>query len=150
MYLKNKTLYAGITNENGAMLVDNDIVNNTGYFLQRITDGAVLGVKYEMLDNEKESMFIEIEDGLASNHYEKDRTIIAGVYSEIGFDLCINKEDLFTGKKFLRIHDGLDFGNKIYLGDDYSYYGTSPRYDVSKYYVEVEDLIEEENEVIDE
>lgn len=146
MYKKNNIIYAGITNENGAMLVDDFVVNKTGYLIQRITDGAVLGVKYEMLDNEKDSMFIEIDDKEKSNNFEKDRVIIAGVYNEVGFDLCINKEDLFTGKKFIRIHDGQEMGNIIYLGNDYSYSKNIdlPRYDLSKYYFEVDDVLENE------
>lgn len=148
MYKKNNIIYAGITNENGAMLVDEFIVNKTGYLIQRITDGAILGVKYEMLDSEKDSMFIEIDDNEQLNHFEKNRTIIAGVYNEVGFDLCINKEDLFTGKKFIRIHDGVEMGNKIYLGNDYSYSQNIdlPRYDLSKYYFEVDDIIENHEE----
>ena len=146
MLINNKILYAGITTEEGLELINNGIVVNTGYQIQRITDGALLGSVYELKDYEDERMFIEIDDGLNSSIFSKDNIIIAGVENEIGFDLCIKQEHLFTGKKFIRIHDGLEMGNVIYLGIDYSY-DRKGRVDLPKYYVEVEDIRElEENE----
>ena len=145
MLINNKILYAGITNEEGLKLIEQNIVVNTGYQIQRLTDGALLGIKYELKDYEDERLFIEVDDGLNSLKYSKNNVIIAGVENEKGFDLCIKQNNLFTGKKFIRIHDGFEMGNIIYLGVDYSY-TKSGRIDLPKYYVEVEDkLILEEN-----
>ena len=145
MVIKNKILYAGITTEKGLELINNGIIVNTGYQIQKITDGALLGSVYELKDYEDERLFIEVDDGLNSLKYSKNNIIIAGVENEIGFDLCIKQENLFTGKKFVRIHDGFEMGNVIYLGIDYSY-DIKGRIDLPKYYVEVEDkLILEEN-----
>ena len=148
MFIKNNVIYAGITSEKGLDFINNNSVINTGYVLKRITDGKVFGASYELQGYERPEMFIEIDDDEQSNHFEKDRTIIAGVYNEEGFDLCVNKENLYTMKKFVRIHDGQEMGNIIYLGQDYSYYyneGLS-KYDLSKYYFEVDDIIENHEE----
>lgn len=145
MFIKNNIIYAGITNEKGLALLENNVITKTGYQIKRITDGKILGVSYEMVNKERENMFIEVSDNEKQTHFEKDRTIIAGVYNEEGFDLCINTEDLYTMKKFIRIHDGFEMGNVIYLGNDHSYCPNgTPRYDISNYYVEVDDIIEEE------
>jgi len=144
MLRKQNTLYAGISNEKGLELIESGIVKTTGYEIQRITDGEKLGVSYTMKDNEHESMFIEIDDGLTSNKFMKDNIIIANVENEAGFDICLVQPDLFTGKKFLKIHNGFEAGNIIYLGIDYSY--GKPRVDLPKYYVEVDDIIEETEE----
>jgi hypothetical protein len=146
MYIKNNVIYAGITSEKGLDFINNNSVINTGYVLKRITDGKIFGVSYELQGYEQPEMFIEIDDNEYVNHFEKNRTIIAGVYNEEGFDLCINKENLYTMKKFVRIHDGQEMGNIIYLGQDFSYYYNEglPRYDLSKYYVEVDDVLENE------
>lgn len=116
------------------------IPTNTGYQVQRIIDGALLGSTYELKSYEVPEMFIEVDDGLKSTHYSKNNVIIANVNNEQGFDICINKEDLYTGKKFVRIHDGFEMGNVIYLGIDYSY-DKKGRVDLPKYYMEVEDRI---------
>ena len=149
MYIKNNVIYAGITNEKGLDFINNNSVINTGYVLKRITDGKTFGVSYELQGYEQPEMFIEIDDNEQSNHFEKDRTIIAGVYNEEGFDLCVNKENLYTMKKFVRIHDGQEMGNKIYLGQDFSYYHNEglSRYDLSKYYFEVDDVKEVEENI---
>lgn len=149
MLINNKILYAGITNEEGLKLIEQNIVVNTGYQIQRITDGSLLGIKYELKDYEDERLFIEVDDGLNSSKFIKDNIIIAGVENEIGFDLCIKQEDLFTGKKFIRIHDGFEMGNVIYLGIDFSY-DKKGRVDLPKYYVEVEDIRELEENLKDE
>lgn len=146
MYKIDRTLYAGITNENGLNFINEYEIKNTGYSIQRITDGEILGLSYEMKGYEVESMFIEIEYDVEIEEkdkenivFEKNRIIIAGVYNEVGFDLCVNRENLYTGKKFVRIHDGQEMGNIIYLGMDYSYNRNKPRFDLSTYYYEVED-----------
>ena len=146
MLVKNKTIYSGISNEKGLKLIEDGIVTKTGYSVQKVTNGEKLGSIYEMGYNELKGMFTETDDGLNSSKFIKNNTIIAGVENEIGFDLCIKQENLFTGKKFIRIHDGFEMGNIIYLGIDFSY-DKKGRVDLSKYYVEVEDIIElEENE----
>ena len=146
MLIKNKIIYSGISNEKGLKLIQEGIVTTTGYSVQKVTNGEKLGSIYEMGYNELKGMFTETDDGLTSSKFIKNNTIIAGVENEIGFDLCIKQENLFTGKKFIRIHDGFEMGNVIYLGIDYSY-DRKGRVDLPKYYVEVEDIIElEENE----
>ena len=144
MYIKNKKLYAGISNEKGLELILSGLVVNTGYEIQKITDGILLGSVYELKNNEDERMFIEVEDSLPTNKFMKNNIIIANVENEAGFDICLSQPDLFTGKKFVRIHDGFEMGNIIYLGIDYSY--GKPRADLPKYYVEVDDIIEKENQ----
>lgn len=135
MFIKDKVIYAGVTTEQGVSLG----VSSTGYVIQRITDGEILGSVYEMQSHEDERIFIEVVDENAvSPHFVKDNIIIAGVKNEFGFDLCIQQENLYTSRKFIRIHDGFDMGNKIYLGVDYSY-NKAGRKDLPVYYVEVEE-----------
>lgn len=134
MILNNNILYAGISKYHDL------IPSDTGYQVQRIIDGTLLGSSYELKSYETPEMFIEVDDGLESTHYSKNNVIIANVNNEQGFDICINKEDLYTGKKFVRIHDGFEMGNVIYLGIDYSY-DKKGRVDLPKYYMEVEDII---------
>lgn len=141
MYIKNNVLYAGVTNEKGAELLDKGIVIDTGYTLVKITNGEFVGSRHALESGENEKIFIEVMNNNVGNHFIKDNTIIAGVENEAGFDLCIKQENLYTGKKFLRVHDGLDFGNIIYLGNDYSY-DKNGRVDLPIYYVEVEDVEE--------
>lgn len=141
MIIINKTLYAGLTNEKALELMP----CNTGYQLQRITDAEKLGVCYTLQDNETPEMFIEIDDGLTSEIIVKNNVIIAGVVNEEAFDICLNKEILYTGKTFVRIHDGFEMGNKIYLGIDYSY-SNKPRVDLPKYYKEIEEEASEYEE----
>ena len=135
MFKKDNTLYAGISNENGANLN----IENTGYLVQRITDGEKLGSIYEMQEGEDERMFIEIlDESFVSPHFVKNNVIIAGVKNEYGFDLCIQQKDLYTSRKFIRIHDGVEMGNKISLGIDYSY-DKKGRKDLPMHYLEVEE-----------
>lgn len=143
MYIKNNILYAGVTNDKGAELLDKGIVTDTGYTLVKITNGQTFGNRYELAPDENEHLFIEIKNDNIGTHYMKDRTIIAGAYNEASFDIYIKQEDLYTGKKFIRVHDGLEFGNIIYLGNDYSY-DKNGRFDIPIYYVEVEDEIPQE------
>ena len=103
----------------------------------------MFGNKYELTQDENERLFIEVKNDNIGTHYMKNNIIIAGVDNEAGFDICIKQEDLYTGKKFLRVHDGMEFGNIIYLGNDYSY-DKNGRKDLPIYYVEVEDIIETE------
>lgn len=135
MFIKDNTLYAGVTTQEGADLN----AEHTGYVIQRITDGEILGCVYTMQENENEKMFIETED----NEYKspficKDNVIIAGVTTEKGFDLCIKQQDLNTGKTFVRIHDGFKIGNIIHLGIDYSY-DKKGRIDKPEYFMEIEE-----------
>ena len=141
MLIKNNVLYAGVSNDKGAELLDKGIVIDTGYTLVKITNGEFVGSRHALEVGENEKMFIEVKNNNVGNHFIKDNTIIAGVENEAGFDLCIKQENLYTGKKFLRVHDGLDFGNIIYLGNDYSY-DKNGRVDLPIYYVEVEDVEE--------
>lgn len=141
MYVKNNVLYAGVTNEKGAELLDKGIVIDTGYTLVKITTGEFCGSRHALEMGEDERMFIEVKNNNKGNHFIKNNIIIAGVENEAGFDLCINQENLYTGKKFIRVHDGADFGNKIYLGNDYSY-DKNGRVDLPIYYTEVEDVKE--------
>jgi hypothetical protein len=135
MFIKDNILYAGVSNENGAKLN----VVNTGYSIQRITDGVILGSTYKMQNGEDERLFIEIvDDSTLSNIFVKDNIMIAGVKNENGFDVCIKQENLYTGKKFVRIHDGQDMGNIVYLGVDYSY-NLKGRKDLPIYYIEIEE-----------
>lgn len=140
MLIVNKTLYAGLTNEKALELMP----CNTGYQLQRITDGQKLGVCYTLNENETPEMFIEIDDELTSDYFVKDNILIAGVENEDGFALCINRKKLNTGKTFVRIHDNIKIGNKIYLGRDYSYYKDQYRIDLPKYYLLIDDKGENE------
>ena len=146
MFLKNKMLFSGISNEKGVELIQTYNLTNTGYTIQRITDGEILGSFYELKENESEMMFVETQIKEENNTiFKKGNTIIAGVLNEIGFDLCLyklkNNETLYTGKKFIRIHDGQEMGNVIYLGVDYSY-DKKGREDLPQYYIEVEDSID--------
>lgn len=135
MFIKDKTLYAGITTQEGANLN----AEHTGYVIQRITDGDILGCVYTMQENENEKMFIEVEDiETKSPIFMKNNIIIAGVTTEKGFDLCIKQSELNTGKTFVRIHDGFKIGNIIYLGIDYSY-NKKGRIDKPEYYIEIEE-----------
>lgn len=135
MFIKDNILYAGVSNENGAKLN----VVNTGYSIQRITDGVILGSTYKMQNGEDERLFIEIvDDSTLSNIFVKDNIMIAGVKNKNGFDVCIKQENLYTGKKFVRIHDGQDMGNIVYLGVDYSY-NLKGRKDLPIYYIEIEE-----------
>lgn len=135
MFIKNNILYAGVSNENGANLN----VVNAGYLIQRITDGVILGSTYKMQDGEDERIFIEIvDDSMLSNIFVKNNIMIAGVKNENGFDVCIKQEILYTGKKFVRIHDGQDMGNIVFLGVDYSY-NPKGRKDLPIYYIEIEE-----------
>ena len=135
MFIKNNILYAGVSNENGANLN----VVNTGYLIQIITDGVILGSTYKMQNDEDERIFIEIvDDSMLSNIFVKDNIMIAGVKNENGFDVCIKQENLYTGKKFVRIHDGQDMGNIVFLGVDYSY-NPNGRKDLPIYYIEIEE-----------
>ena len=146
MFLKNKVLYSGISNEKGVELIHTYNLTNTGFVLQRITDGENVGSIYELKDGENENMFAEVLDTTQTNTYMKDKTIIAGVLNEKGFDLCLyklqNNEALYTGKKFVRIHDGQEMGNVIYLGIDYSY-NKKGREDLPQYYLEIDDVIDD-------
>lgn len=146
MYQKNDILYAGISNVKGLKLIEDGIVTTTGYSVQKVTNGEKLGTIYEMGYNELKGMFTETDDGLNSNKFVKNNIIIAGVENEIGFDLCIKQENLYTGKKFVRIHDGFEMGNVIYLGIDYSY-DRKGRVDLPKYYVEVDDIVENQDKL---
>lgn len=139
MFIKNNVLYAGVTNDKGVELLDKGIVTDTGYTLVKITNGEFVGSRHALEVGENEKMFIEIMNNNVGNHFIKNNTIIAGAENEAGFDLCIKQENLYTGKKFLRVHDGLDFGNIIHLGNDYSY-DKKGRVDLPIYYVEVEDV----------
>ena len=145
MFLKNKMLFSGISNEKGVELLQTYNLN-TGYTIRRITDGEILGSVYELKENESVMMFVETPIKEEDNTtFMKNNTIIAGVLNEIGFDLCLyklkNNEALYTGKKFIRIHDGQEMGNVIYLGVDYSY-DKKGREDLPQYYIEVEDRID--------
>lgn len=150
MFLKNKMLYSGISNEKGVELIHTYNLTNTNFILKRITDGENVGSIYELKDGENENMFAEVLDTTQTenNIFMKDNTIIAGVLNEKGFDLCLyklqNNEALYTGKKFIRIHDGQEMGNVIYLGIDYSY-NKKGRKDLPQYYLEVDDVIDSEN-----
>lgn len=149
MFIKNKVLFSGISNEKGVELLHTYNLTNTGYTIQRITDGEILGSVYELKENESEMMFVETQIKEENNTiFKKDNTIIAGVLNEKGFDLCLyklqNNEALYTGKKFIRIHDGQEMGNVIYLGVDYSYKKTG-RKDLPQYYLEVDDVIDSVN-----
>lgn len=141
MLIKNNVLYAGVTNDKGAELLDKGIVIDTGYTLVKITNGEFCGSRHALEVGENEKMFIEVMNNNVGNHFIKDNIIIAGVENEAGFELCIKQENLYTGKKFIRVHDGEDFGNIIYLGNDYSY-DKNGRVDLPIYYVEVEDVEE--------
>lgn len=135
MFIKDNTLYAGVTTQEGADLN----ADYSGYLIQRITDGEFLGCVYTMQENENEKMFIEVEDKeTKSPIFIKNNIIIAGVINEKGFDLCIKQTELNTGKKFVRIHDGIEVGNIIYLGIDYSY-DKKGRIDKPEYYIEIEE-----------
>lgn len=153
MFIKNKVLFSGISNGKGVELIQNLSLTNTGFVLQRITDGEIVGSIYELKDGENEHMFVEVENPVqtleADTIFMKDNTIIAGVVNELGFELCLSKsknnETLYTGKKFIRIHDGQEMGNIIYLGIDHSYTGDKVgRVDKPQYYVEVEDVFNKE------
>ena len=50
MFLKNKMLFSGISNEKGVELLQTYNINNTGFLLQRITDGENVGFLYELKD----------------------------------------------------------------------------------------------------
>jgi hypothetical protein len=149
MFLKNKMLFSGISNEKGVELLQTYNINNTGFVLQRITDGENVGSVYELKDGETKDMFAEVFNATqtleTNTTFMKNNIIIAGVLNEIGFDLCLyklkNNETLYTGKKFIRIHDGQEMGNVIYLGVDYSY-DKKGREDLPQYYIEVEDKID--------
>lgn len=158
MYLKNKMLFSGISNEKGVELIQAYNITNTGFVLQRITDGEIVGSVYELKSGENEHMFAEVENNVqtleADKIFMKDNIIIAGVLNEIGFDLCLlklkNKETLYTGKKFIRIHDGQEMENVVYLGNDHSYTGDKVgRVDKPQYYIEVDDIFESNEEVVE-
>ena len=73
MFKKENTLYAGISNENGVNLN----IKNTGYYVQRITDGEKLGSVYEMQEGEDERIFIEVlDESFVSSHFVKNNVII--------------------------------------------------------------------------
>jgi hypothetical protein len=158
MFIKNKVLFSGITNENGVNLLQTYKLTNTGYVLRRITDGENVGSIYELKSGENEHMFIEVENDVqsleADTIFMKDNIIIAGVVNELGFELCLSKsknnETLYTGKKFIRIHDGQEMGNVVYLGNDHSYTGDKVgRVDKPQYYIEVDDICESNEEVVE-
>lgn len=154
MFLKNKMLFSGISNEKGVELIQTYNIN-TGYTIQRITNGEILGSFYELKENESEMMFVETPIKEEDNTiFKKGNTIIAGVLNEIGFDLCLyklkNNETLYTGKKFIRIHDGQEMGNVVHLGNDHSYTGDKVgRVDKPQYYIEVDDIFESNEEVVE-
>ena len=136
------TLYAGKTKSS-------DYSGPTGYNIIRVNDGANLGPVYTLQDGEDPRLFIEVEDGLDSNHFnyfKVGNSIYAGITTNEAAQLCDRGLITYTGKKFIRIHDGFDMGCKIVLGIDYSYDINQPRTDLPKYYLEIEDRGEEEQE----
>lgn len=139
MFILNNTIYAGISNEKGANVIEQYSVSNTGYTLVRLSDGAVLGSRYEMKDNENPKMFVEYKTEDKGNYYTKHNIMIAGVINEAGFDICIQTPDVNLGKHFIRIHDGFVMGVVLPLGIDYSY-DKKGRKDLPIYYIEVDDL----------
>ena len=150
MFLKNKMLFSGISNEKGVELIENLKLTQTGFSILRITDGENVGAIYELKDGEHEDMFAEVLDTTQAenNIFMKDNTIIAGVLNETGFDLCLyklqNNEALYTGKKLVRIHDGQEMGVVVHLGIDYSY-NKKGRKDLPQYYIEIADVVDSEN-----
>lgn len=132
MILVDNTLYAGITQKT-------DLNCPTGYSIVRVTDGANLGSSYTLQDGENPRLFIEADDGLDVNYFKKGNVIYAGIATNEAAALCDEGTVTYTGKKFIRIHDGADMGIRIELGIDYSYDANHPRADLPKYYLEVED-----------
>lgn len=146
MILKDNIIYAGITTEKGIELFESIEEMKTGYVFKRVTDGQIVGNKV-ILKNEKEiNMYIEVEEEASLiNEYEdfieEDGIIYAGVTTKEGIEIFKSMENPYTGKRFIRIHDGLLFGNQIQLGNDYSYRKTleGVRKDLSSYYAVVDD-----------
>ncbi|MGL6131970.1 MAG: hypothetical protein ACRCZ9_10190 [Fusobacteriaceae bacterium] len=144
MFLNDGELYAGVTSLKGVAIFNAIPSIETGYTLKRITDGVIVGNKVRLKNPKEINMYLEVQisDACIKNlPLEKNGIIYAGLDSIESISLFDSMESPYTGKKFVRIHDGVEFGNKIQLGDDYSYNGTidGVRKDARYYYVQMED-----------
>jgi hypothetical protein len=147
MIEKDNVIYAGLTTEKGIELFNSIPSLKTGYTFKRITDGENVGNKIELTNQKEKGLYVETEEDevvqyfVKKGYYQKDNAIYAGVLNENGYQLYISSKNPWTGKKFIRIHDGYEFGSEIHLGLDWSYYKEEKTYRVDKpeYYLIVDD-----------